>query len=511
MWRALVIIARLGPLVASFWRDRRRYFVGGTPLERSVAFHQRRARRMVQEIVTLGPTFIKLGQVFAARADLLPEPYVGEFGKLTDQVPPVPTAQIRRTLEAAYGRPVSTVFDDFEDGSVAAASLGQVHRARFQGQAVAVKVLRPGVRELVRQDIRVARPLARWIARHFPNQHIRNARTVVEEFARRIPEEMDFEREAVFATTIRANFARTQGVIVPHVIPELVRPNVLVLEFVEGRRIDRLTTPGTPAPRHVVAKVIELYLQMMLIDGLFHADPHPGNLLVTSDGTVVLLDFGMVIEVPKEMRRNLVRTVFAAIRRDVDGTLRGFRSLGLIDPAADLTKLHGLAQRLMSIAYDRGSMQERLELVANEVMATLYDWPVTLPSEMVYFARTAALIEGLGARYDPYFNAVTFAAPIAVRLRARILASLQEAGQPSPIDWPTTIGAVLGYAARRMLQFGERLLARPNGASRRAVRVVLRSPSAAESSRPSGAPRLRAGSDAEETEEWRRVAPPRRA
>jgi predicted unusual protein kinase regulating ubiquinone biosynthesis (AarF/ABC1/UbiB family) len=204
---------------------------------------------------------------------------------------------------------------------------------------------------------------------------------------------------------------------------------------------------------------------MMLIDGLFHADPHPGNLLVTPDGTVVLLDFGMVIEVPKEMRRHLVRTVFAAIRRDVSGTLQGFRALGLIDPSADLDMLHGLAERLMSIAYDRGSVQERLELVANEVMATLYDWPVTLPSEMVYFARTAALIEGLGVRYDAYFNAVTFATPIAVRLRPQILRSLHEEGKPSPIDWPTAIGAALGFAARRVLTFSQKLLTPPNGAS----------------------------------------------
>ena len=323
MWRALVIIARLGPLVASFWRDRQRYFFAGAPLARSAAFHQLRARRMVHEMVTLGPTFIKLGQLFATRSDLLPEPYVSEFGKLSDQVPPVPTAQIRRTLEAAYGRPIETLFDDFEDTSIAAASLGQVHRARFEGKDVAIKVLRPGVRELVRQDMRVAVPFARWIARNFPNQHISNARTVVEEFARRIPEEMDFEREAVFATTIRANFARTPGVIVPYVIPELVRPNVLVLEYMEGRRIDRLTGPGAPAPRQVVAKVIELYLQMMLIDGLFHADPHPGNLLVTADGTVVLLDFGMVIEVPKAMRRNSgkdrLRRDPARCGRDADG------------------------------------------------------------------------------------------------------------------------------------------------------------------------------------------------
>lgn len=465
MWRGLVIVARLGPLVASFWRDRRRYFVWGKPLTRSWAFHQRRARRVVDSLVSLGPTFIKLGQVFAARADLLPEPYVGEFGRLTDQVPPVDTELIRATLEAAYGRKVSDVFEDFQDVAVAAASLGQVHRARFDGQDVAVKVLRPGVRELVAQDVRVALPLSRWIARHFPNPHIRNARTVVEEFARRIPEEMDFEREAVFATTIRANFAHTPGVIVPHVVPELVRPNVLVLQYVEGRRIDRLTPGGSPNPRQVVGKVIELYIQMMLIDGLFHADPHPGNLLVTADGTVVLLDFGMVIEVPKEMRRNLVRTVFAAIRRDVTGTLEGFRSLGLIDPNADIALLHGLAERLMSIAYDRGSMQERLELVANEVMATLYDWPVTLPSEMVYFARTAALIEGLGVRYDEYFNAVTFASPIAIRLRGRILASLHEVGQPDVLDWPTAIGAALGAVARRLLTFGQQLLAAPNGAS----------------------------------------------
>ena len=143
-------------------------------------------------------------------------------------------------------------------------------------------------------------------------------------------------------------------------------------------------------------------------------------------------------------------------------------------------------------------MQERLELVANEVMATLYDWPVTLPSEMVYFARTSALIEGLGARYDPYFNAVTFAAPIAIRLRGRILASLHEAGEPSPMDWPTTVGAALGYAARRLLQFGEQLLAPPNGASRSSATLAApRSTSAGELPPPDGERRLRAGNDAE--------------
>jgi ubiquinone biosynthesis protein len=198
---------------------------------------------------------------------------------------------------------------------------------------------------------------------------------------------------------------------------------------------------------------MELYLRMMLVDGFFHADPHPGNVLVTPDGRVVVLDFGMVIPVARELRWRLVTTIFAAIRRDAAGVVAGFESLGMIDAGADPAQVRGLADRLLTLAYVEMPMRERVELVTNEVMAALYDWPVRLPSEMVYFARTAALIEGLGVRYDENFNAITFASPIALRMRRDILASLGQ-GELPPLDMPTVVGAALGHYAGKAVKAG---------------------------------------------------------
>lgn len=460
--RALVIFRHLAPLVLSFLRDRKRWLVFGRPAVRTPAFHQARAEWLVSSVAALGPSFVKLAQVFSSRSDLIPEPYVSAISTLTDQVPPVPTPVIEHEIERAYGRPVRSVFERFEPEPLAAASLGQVHCACYHGEDVVVKVLRPGVEEMVRKDMALARPVLRWLVDRVPNPHLRNARVVIEEFATRIHEEMDFVHEAANAQRIHENFRGNPRVVIPRVIPELVRPRVLVLEYVEGIRVDRLSNrPGERPqdPRGVVSAVMELYLRMMLIDGFFHADPHPGNVLVTPDGKVVVLDFGMVIPVTRELRWRLVTTIFAAIRRDAAGVVAGFESLGMIDPEADPADVRGLADRLLTLAYVEMPMRERVELVTDEVMAALYDWPVRLPSEMVYFARTAALIEGLGVRYDENFNAITFASPIALRLRREILVSLGQ-GELPPLDLPTVVGAALGHAAGKAVRAGREFVKR---------------------------------------------------
>ena len=267
----------------------------------------------MEAIIGLGPTFVKMAQVFAARADLIPEPYLSELGKLIDQVPPLDFDTVAAIIAESYhgnapgalaeaAARVDEIFEAFERVPVAAASLGQVHRARYKGEVVAVKVLRPGVERAVKADLAAARRILSWVERYWHHPHVQRVRVVLDEFELRIAEEMDFRLEAEHAIEIGANFAGNRDVIVPRIVHELTRQRVLVMEFVEGTRIDRLDPARVDVPR-IVATLVELYVQMMLVDGLFHADPHPGNLMVAADGRIVLLDFGMVVRVPLETRR----------------------------------------------------------------------------------------------------------------------------------------------------------------------------------------------------------------
>jgi predicted unusual protein kinase regulating ubiquinone biosynthesis (AarF/ABC1/UbiB family) len=306
-------------------------------------------------------------------------------------------------------------------------------------------VLRPGIERMVARDLASARSITAWAARQWPNAHILGFQALVEEFAARISEELDFRLEGEYASEVRLNFAGNPRVVIPEVMHELTRQRVLVLEFVEGQRVDRLVPGGVDAGR-LAGLVMEVYVQMMLVDGLFHADPHPGNLLVTRDGRLVLLDFGMMVRVAPELRLKLIRTVFASIRRDPKGVMEGFYELGLIAPGADPGEIARLAELLVRMASSRTTTQQRIDtMLADRVMQSLYDFPVILPRDLVYFARTAALIEGVGTRYDAYFNAVEIGTPVVMRMRSRILRSLGEEVEPSLEE----LASVAGFAAGR--------------------------------------------------------------
>lgn len=458
----LYITLRFLPLALSFRRDFRRWIFWGGPVARTRAFHRARAERLVATITALGPTFVKLAQVFASRADLVPEPYVGALGMLLDRVPTPPFAAVAAEIVAAYGEPHTTLFESFDETALAAGSLGLVFRARWRGKDVAVKVLRPGIERVVARDLASARKIVAVVERWWPNPHVRGFRMTVEEFGRRIGDEMDFRLETEHAIEIGASFEGDRRVIVPHAYPEMARTRVMVMDFVEGERVDRISNliaDGTVDPRELVRGVMEIYVRMMLMDGLFHADPHPGNLLVAPDGRIVLLDFGMCVRVSVEQRATLVRTVMAAIRKDAVGVAGGFEALGIVDVEADPAEIVRLVEVLLHLAYSEVDAREKARVVAEEVMRELYDWPIVLTGEMVYFARAAALIEGLGARYVPDFNPITFASPIVVRMRHHIFATLQMDGGRLPPSWPEALGALASQATRIVGDAGRELAA----------------------------------------------------
>jgi predicted unusual protein kinase regulating ubiquinone biosynthesis (AarF/ABC1/UbiB family) len=449
VFRTLQILYALAPLVVSVFRDRRRWLFRGAPLVRSAAFHRARATRIVARISGLGPTFVKLAQVFASRADLIPEPYIGELGTLVDAVPPVDVRQIEAVIKDSYGiTSPDALFEHFDRVPVAAASLGQVHRARYKGRDVAVKVLRPGIEQVIERDLIAARRILGWVVKKWNNSHVTGLIAVVEEFQARIGEEMDFRLEAEFAQEIRGNFLANREVLIPEVVHELTRQHVMVMDFIDGTRIDKLD-PATTKVNQLVATLVEVYVQMMLVDGLFHADPHPGNLMLARDGRLVLLDFGMVVRVPVETRRKLTRAVLAAIRRDAPATAASFRELGIVLPATHDDVVLRLAELLITNAFGKTTTRERIDaLLADRVMKTLYDFPIALPRDLVYFARTAALIEGVGTKYDPYFQAIPIASPVVLRMRTKILRSVGEAAQPTVDEIATVAGYALGKAAR---------------------------------------------------------------
>ncbi|HEX5819275.1 MAG TPA: AarF/UbiB family protein, partial [Gemmatimonadales bacterium] len=285
--RAFVVISRLLPFIVAFLRDRRRFVVVGAPVRRTLGEHQHRADRLVATLAALGPTFIKLGQVFAARADLLPGPYLTAMARLTDQVPALAPGVAQQVIESELGEPLTEVFARFDAVPLAAASLGQVHRANYRGREVVVKVLRPGVEESVREDLDVAFRILNVLNVLFPYHGMRAMSAIVSEFAKRIGDEMDYREEAQNAEAMRRSFERERRVVVPEVVGPLTRRRVLVLEFVEGTRVDRLHDRIAAGDLHLdelMRLLAEVYLKMMLEDGFLHADPHPGNLLIDPAG-----------------------------------------------------------------------------------------------------------------------------------------------------------------------------------------------------------------------------------
>ncbi len=452
LWRFIQILFRLGPLVISFRRDHKRFLRWGAPLKRNDAFHLRRARRIVHALAQLGPTYVKLAQIFSTRADLVAEPYLGELGALTDRVPPEKWPELRRVLTNAWGVDPDTVVDQLDPTPLAAGSLGQVHRAVHRGRSVVVKILRPRVEVLVARDVRIARRIVNWVYARFPHHHVLGFRVVLDEFAVHVREEMDFVREGAQCARMRERFADESRLRIPEVIEELTRREVLVLEYLPGTRIDMLDdriAAGTVSARTLVETLIECYARMMLRDGVFHADPHPGNLLVDDQGRLILLDFGMVIDVDVKTRKALFDTIIAAIRRDPEATMNGFFALGMVAPGTTRETMLELTQSLLDIAYSGGAMADRARILAERVMRELFSWPVVLPGELVYFARTAALIEGVGSRYDREFNSIRVASPVVLKMRRELLVALVgEEGAGTPlIRWAATLGAVAGGAA----------------------------------------------------------------
>ena len=427
--RTVSVFVSLGPILLAFLRDRRSWILFGQPTSRSAEHHLARAQRLTGRLAALGPTFVKLAQLLSSRADILPEPYLSEISRLQDQVPPDGLAEVKAVIESELEAPVAEVFQEFREEPIATASLGQVYRARVNDQEVVVKVLRPGVEAAIALDLEISFRLMFWLNILFPNHHVRGLTNVIREFSVRVRAEMDFRIEAQNIARFQSVFSGDAKVRAPAVLEEFTRRRVLVMEHCRGTKIDQLHdrfSSGRLSFKRIMESLTGVYLRMMLLDGFIHADPHPGNLLVQDDGTLVVLDWGAVLDVPRWTRESILSLALAVGREDIDGVINEMYRLGMISPEVSRGDIRGAAAEVLRIVKraQTTNRQRIVQEIVSEFLDTFYAWPLVLPQELVYFFRTGALIEGLAFRYDANFDGLSFIQSVVREHRSELLDSI---------------------------------------------------------------------------------------
>lgn len=366
----------------------------------------------------LGVTFIKLGQMLSTRADLLPPDVVAELAKLQDSAPPVPFDAIRRTLQQDLGGKLAR-FAWIEQEPLASASIGQVHDALLRdGTSVVIKVRRPGVVEQVEQDLGILRGLVEWVQVHTPLGRDYELRPLMTEFACSLHDELDYVREGQNATRLRLAFGRERAVWIPRVYDELTTSRVLTLERVGGIKFtdaDRLERLGI-SRRKLAETAVRLFLRQVFQLGFFHADPHPGNFFIQPDGSLAVVDFGMVGRLTETTQRHLMAALLAGTREDAEGLAEELYALGVAGARADRPAFERDLARLVT-RYGSSSVRDlSAATVTDELFQIAFRHKLQLPSELAQLLRVINMAEGLGLTLDPGFRYLEFSTPIIKRL-----------------------------------------------------------------------------------------------
>ena len=387
--------------------------------ERYRRHHRSSAELIYRTALRLQGWLVKACQFIGTRADILPQEYIEVLSRLHDRVPPRPFAVIRKHIEAELKQPLEKVFSSFTPEPVAAASLAQVHEATLHdGRRVAVKVQYPDIAALVDLDLRSVGFFVEWLARLEPRYDFR---FILNELRRYIPLELDFVHEGHNAEAVARNFAaRGDDALVPRIYWEYTTPCLLVMEFMEGIKVtevEALRRAGID-PRAVAQKLTEAYLRQILLDGLFHADPHPGNLLVQPGPRLVFLDFGLTKDLPPEFPAEMARLTTAIVRQDAAEIVASFRRLGFVTKNGGSESLLVLGEALLghsvkeNKAYADPEMVERFNGEVSQAMRK--DPIVAAPSDLVLVGRVMGLLSGVGKQLGSEVNLVTTLMPYLV-------------------------------------------------------------------------------------------------
>ncbi|MHB8567264.1 MAG: ABC1 kinase family protein [Nitrososphaerales archaeon] len=400
------VIFKLIPVALRYRSDRKEIKKTGGKILHPEKY-KRHAVKALNSFLELGPAFIKLGQLLSVRPDVLPQPYIEEFSKLQDEVPPAPFEDAKRVIEEDLG-PINTVFDSFQPEAVTGASLGQVYRAIYKGKGVVVKVNRPGIKEKIALDAKVLRRLVPLVGRFIDPSLRFSAQSVVDQFAETVEEEVDYRIEASSLIAIKKNLKLDKTVIIPDVHPEVSTERVLVLEYIGGIKINDLDAlDAAQIDRNKVArKVSRVFFKMLLSQEVFHADPHPGNISVSAAGRIILYDFGMTGRLDAETRTKLVRFYTALVDGNSAKIVDIMIGLGVLQPDTNRYVIRRGVE--LAIADMQGRKVEETEVKALMEIAnrTIYQFPFKLPRNLVLYMRMLSILEGVVLNLDPKFRFV---------------------------------------------------------------------------------------------------------
>jgi predicted unusual protein kinase regulating ubiquinone biosynthesis (AarF/ABC1/UbiB family) len=406
IWLIMKTIFKLIPVIVYLRKDRREWVKkeGKNVNEKKFRKH---AEGALKTFVDLGPSYIKFGQWLSSRADLLPQPYLDVLESLQDDVLPEPFSDVRPILEKELGSP-DEVFDYFNPASISGASLGQVYRAGYKGQDVVVKISRPNIEETIGQNIYILKKLLP-IATRFIDENLRfSAEGMLSQFIETVYEEMDYRIEARNLLEIKNNLKNDKSVIIPKVYLDRTSRHVITLEYLPGIKVTDIKT----LDQHdidrakLVYRIHRLFFKMLLRHSIFHADPHPGNISITSNGTIILYDFGMVGRLDDETRRRLVRLYLGLVDKDPVRTTDVLMELGTLETSVDRRLVEkGLELSIHSL---HGKKVDRMEVKALQDLAnkTLSRFPFRLPKNLALYMRMASILEGIYHYHDVKFQFV---------------------------------------------------------------------------------------------------------
>jgi len=377
-----------------------------------------RAVRLRRALEALGPIFVKFGQMLSTRRDLVPVDIADELAKLQDRVPPFPSAQALAVLEATYKKPLTEVFAEFDATPVAAASVAQVHFARLHdGKAVAVKILRPGISRVIGHDVELLHAAAGLLEKLFADGKRLRPREVVAEFEKHLQDELDLMREASNCSQLRRNFLGSPLLVVPEVYWDYCENNVMVMDRMDGipiSQVDALRAAGVDIVK-LAATGVELFFTQVFRDGFFHADMHPGNILVRPNGQYVALDFGIMGTLTEVDKQYLARNFLAFFRRDYKGVAQAHLESGWVPADTRVDELEAAVRAVCEPVFDRPLKEISFGRVLLQLFQASRRFNVEIQPQLVLLQKTLLNIEGLGRQLDPDLDLWKTAKPFLER------------------------------------------------------------------------------------------------